>query len=231
MKVRSDYVSNSSSSSFVLVTDLKPYDFVKKMMKSFGSDWNYKTVHNFQQEDTIYENLMNRTILTICNFYGSFWDEDCTKLPFEYDIIDGLSINNDKLHLVFDDKKQVLFKNIKEVLYSLDREIWDTTLNSFNGFGQSGTINQYSINFMKAIEAFVESYGSESETSKFNPSLRTMKDVIKIAEKYLKDGHNQYFLTYCWSGMDPDDGCLLVGDPSFKVEEELVKSGLGIAFY
>lgn len=235
MKIRSDFVSNSSSCSFIIVaTSSDPYETAYKMCKELGD----------AHEDTL-EFFENYTSLTLCEFNVVFPNlNDAFSnnvIPIGSFIPVGITIKDSDLSEYFDGdevrKDLDPLKTIRKLLW----DKWDDNIDIFTEIDEDkmldyhengyvvyerrlmGKITLKTYNFTKWLYDEIKKHGLISFT---NDEISYIDNVTNKVKGYLDSGKSLYQVRGSYEGNATCYGHIYIHDPRKPISKRLINKNI-----
>ena len=196
MKTRLDFVSNSSSSSYIVAvmagcTDRDAAQDIAE--KVFGDE--FEEVKNFFE---------NKTVLTAVEVQYSDWYEKTQELLTNW-VPAGICVNDDELSMFFDKDGEV--RADLDPIETIAKLSWH---NDDGYYGENeeivykrrlmGKINEKTLKFTKWIhDKAVELYGNKNACY-YEGSKRSAKELLAKYEESLAKGNKLYFTRFSYEG-------------------------------
>ena len=204
MKIRNDFVSNSSSSSYIVVckpgftNDQMAFDIAEK---TFGDD-----------SELVKDFFNNYTCLTTTNIAVQWWDND-KHMMMDNSIVAGVCVEDAKLDKWFDIdgniKKDLVFEDVVKDFFWYDSDSPNEYAENEKVVYESrvmGKINDKTLKMMSWLASnAVEWYGSENVAGNWFKDCLKSEDIdIKLEldkiQHLLDDGKKLFLTRYSYSG-------------------------------
>ena len=195
MKTRLDFVSNSSSSSYIVAvtagcTDKDAAQDIAE--KVFGDD--------FEETKDFFE---NKTVLTAIEVTYSDWYEKTQTLLSNF-VPAGICINDNELNMFFDKDGEV--RANLDPIETIAKLSWyndDYEENEEIVYERRlmGKVNEKTLKFTKWIhDKAVELYGSENASYYSGSNGRSAEELLSEYEESLAKGNKLYFTRFSYEG-------------------------------
>lgn len=196
MKTRLDFVSNSSSSSYIVavMAECTDRDAARDIAeKVFGDE--FKEVKDFFE---------NKTVLTAVEVQYSDWHEKTQELLTNW-VPAGICVNDDELSMFFDKDGEV--RADLDPCETIAKLSW---YNDDGCYGENeeivyerrlmGKVNEKTLKFTKWIhDKAVELYGSQNAYY-YKSSKRSAEELLAEYEESLAKGNKLYFTRFSYEG-------------------------------
>lgn len=197
MKIRHDFVSNSSSSSYIVAVTVgctdgdAAQDIAEKV---FGDD--------FEEVKDFFENM---TVLTAVEVAYSDWYAKTQTFLSNF-VPSGICVNDDELSTFFDKDGEIRSDlNPSEIIPQLS---WYTVDSSWVENEEivyerrlMGKVNEKTLKFTKWIhDKAVELYGSQNTSYYLGSNNSSAEELLSEYEKSLAKGNKLYFTRFSYEG-------------------------------
>lgn len=210
MKLRFDFISNSSSCSFIIRSKDDPITLVNKLESRGKNTSNLLPDDNFEDWTDVHKTVINHTALTLFNI--DYLDEN----GYVNSILGPLVVNDFELSNYFDESGEVKKDlDVEKILYEFSTESEEFGFN----YCKSGKITKQTIKFFKWILEQVDIY-KNIYIGKRNVDIMNiyLKKISKVEEMLTDNVYAIYFsyegnaaehgMIYC----DLDDECKYVSN-------------------
>ena len=208
MKIRHDFVSNSSSSSYIVavMAGCADKDAAQDIAeKVFGDE--------FETVKTLFE---NKTVLTAIEVQYRDWYENTQEYLTNW-IPAGICVNDDELSNWFDENGEV--RADLDPIETIAKLSWH---NDDNCYGENeeivyerslmGKVTDKTLKFTKWIhDKAVELYG-DKDARYYEGSTCLAEDLLSEYEKNLAKGNKLYFTRFSYDGDDAGYGYIYIAD-------------------
>lgn len=195
MKIRLDFVSNSSSSSYIVsvMSGCSDRDAAQDIAKKVFGD-------EFEETKDFFE---NKTVLTAIEVTYSDWYEKTQTLLSNF-VPAGICINDNELNMFFDKDGEV--RANLDPIETIAKLSWyndDYEENEEIVYERRlmGKVNEKTLKFTKWIhDKAVELYGSENASYYSGSNGRSAKELLSEYEESLAKGNKLYFTRFSYEG-------------------------------
>ena len=197
MKIRNDFVRNSSSSSYIVAVTAgctngdAAQDIAEKV---FGDD--------FEEVKDFFENM---TVLTAVEVAYSNWYEKTQTFLSNF-VPSGICVNDDELSMFFDKDGEIRSDlNPSEIIqqlswYTVDSS-WVENEEIVHERRLMGKVNEKTLKFTKWIhDKAVELYGSQNVSYYLGSNNCSAEELLSEYEKSIAKGNKLYFTRFSYEG-------------------------------
>jgi hypothetical protein len=217
MKIRNGFVSNSSSSSFIVMWDKKPESIEEVKNILFGNNKTWSYYDNFENTEVLSEVIFNDTKkasnLDIKRFIDnqySFWGNSWYSKGYKYDVILLREYEKEYVKAVEEEEKL----NIKLKKYTNQEKNRILRKRKLERVLDESSLDEYSKEYFNILERLDElkkiTWRNESEkynklvTDSYNKFMKDYKDKFIVIYNYGDDNHTGSILEHgeVWDNLE-----------------------------